>query len=197
MNLTPTTELEAVNIMLGTIGQAPITSLERTGLLDAEIAQQVLAEVNRAVQMEGWHWNREENFPLPANTDGEVVVPSNVLEIEPVEQVSRLRKLTLRGNRIYDKETFSFNIGETLRYNMTVLLKFTELPEYARRYITLRSARVLQERMLMSDVVDAYAEKQERIARAMLERAEHRTANHNMVTGTYDAFDIAYRFYDT
>ena len=44
-----TTELEAVNIMLSSIGEAPVNSLS-SGLVDAELAQTTLHNVSREVQ---------------------------------------------------------------------------------------------------------------------------------------------------
>ena len=47
---TPTTQLQAVNSMLSTIGEAPVNSLS-SGLVDAETAETVLNEVSRDVQL--------------------------------------------------------------------------------------------------------------------------------------------------
>ena len=64
MSLSATTKLEAVNIMLSTIGENPVNSLT-SGLVDAELAETILGSVSKAVQSEGWnfyHWK----FPNPA-----------------------------------------------------------------------------------------------------------------------------------
>ena len=50
MAVAATTELEAVNIMLAAIGEAPINSLIGTLPVDARIAQSTLTEVNKSVQ---------------------------------------------------------------------------------------------------------------------------------------------------
>ena len=47
---TAMTELEAVNVLLTTIGEAPVYSLSGKQTTDVAIAQQVLNEVNREVQ---------------------------------------------------------------------------------------------------------------------------------------------------
>ena len=57
MAVAATTELEAVNIMLAAIGEAPINSLIGTLPVDARIAQSTLTEVNKSVQSEGWSFN--------------------------------------------------------------------------------------------------------------------------------------------
>ena len=52
-----TTELEAVNSMLATIGEAPVNSITGTLPLDASLAKNTLNEINREVQSAGWHFN--------------------------------------------------------------------------------------------------------------------------------------------
>ena len=61
--LNTDTELSAVNSILGSIGQAPITSLNLTNLGNPEIAlvHNLLMEVTKDVQNEGWHFNKEDN----------------------------------------------------------------------------------------------------------------------------------------
>ena len=55
---TSMTELEAVNVLLTTIGEQPINSFWNQ-TTDVTIARQVLNEVNREVQSQGWHFNTE------------------------------------------------------------------------------------------------------------------------------------------
>jgi hypothetical protein len=48
----PTTELEAVNTILSTIGESPVSSLGDQMTVDAVLAQNILHEVSREVQTE-------------------------------------------------------------------------------------------------------------------------------------------------
>jgi hypothetical protein len=50
LELTPTTELEAVNVLLGAIGEAPISDLEALGNLYASQARDTLRAVSREVK---------------------------------------------------------------------------------------------------------------------------------------------------
>ena len=66
--LATDTELSAVNSILGSIGQAPITTLtyiqgQPDPLTNPEIAlvHNILMEVTKDVQNEGWHFNKEDN----------------------------------------------------------------------------------------------------------------------------------------
>jgi len=49
-----TSKLDAVNTMLSSIGEAPVSSLS-SGLIEAEIAETILDTIDREVQSMGWH----------------------------------------------------------------------------------------------------------------------------------------------
>uniref|UniRef100_UPI0040473467 hypothetical protein n=1 Tax=Shewanella sp. TaxID=50422 RepID=UPI0040473467 len=55
-----TSKLDAVNTMLSSIGEAPVSSLS-SGLIEAEIAETILDTIDREVQSMGWHFNTELN----------------------------------------------------------------------------------------------------------------------------------------
>ena len=60
LTLTPQTELDAVNAMLLSIGQAPVSTLSVTGLKDVSFAQYILHSVSREVQLKGWEFNTDD-----------------------------------------------------------------------------------------------------------------------------------------
>ena len=55
--ITPTTELQAVNIMLSVIGEAPINTLAGSTTTDVSIAINLLNETSLSVQSMGWNFN--------------------------------------------------------------------------------------------------------------------------------------------
>ena len=63
---TLTTQLEAVNSMLGHIGEAPVDSIATPSSLpiSASTALTILDEVSREVQSDGWHFNTEYDVTL-------------------------------------------------------------------------------------------------------------------------------------
>ena len=65
MTVAATTELEAINIMLAAIGEAPINKLTDTLPVDARLAQSTLTEVSKEVQSEGWSFNTERSAQNP------------------------------------------------------------------------------------------------------------------------------------
>ena len=70
---TPTTidndtELSAVNSILGSIGQSPVTTLNFTNP-ETEFIYNILTEVSKDVQNEGWQFNLEENVTVTPSSN--------------------------------------------------------------------------------------------------------------------------------
>lgn len=184
MLLQKTTELDAVNIMLGTIGESPINSIEAaSGVSDAVIARQILNEVSIQVQEEGWHFNVETNFELtPAYPSKEIFVPDNCIEVDAED--TRV-DVAIRGNRLYDRIKHTYEFESAIKCNIVLLLPFEDLPQAARHYVTIRAARVFQQRVVGSQVLGTFTEKDEMRARMALRRYESKTADYNILTGNY------------
>lgn len=180
---TPTTELEAVNLMLSVIGESPISSLSDVSVVDAVLAKQVLSEASRTIQSKGWHFNTEKAFPLlPAVFEKTINVPSNCLRVDtvyPTEDVDAVH----RGSRMYDRKNHTYQFDKTLKVDMVVLLPFDELPEAARYYIAVKAARIFQARTVGSDALWQFTATDEKDALTAFKKAEGNTADHNILTG--------------
>ena len=69
MSLATTTKLEAVNTMLGVIGETPVNTLGGTSRpVSVVSAESVLDEVNREVQSRGGHFNTEHDYDFLRRT---------------------------------------------------------------------------------------------------------------------------------
>lgn len=185
MALSMTTELDAVNIMLGTIGESPINSLDAaTGVVDAVTARSILAEVSVQVQEEGWHFNTDYEFNLTPTNDGTIFVPGNAIEVD-TSPYSRDYDVAIRGTRLYDRGNKTYVFTEPLKADLTILLEFNELPQAARHYIAVRAARVFQNRVVGSQVLQAFTAQDEAMALRAMKRYESRTADYNILTSNY------------
>lgn len=180
---TPTTKIEAVNSMLSTIGEAPVSSLS-SGLVDAETAETTLNEVSRSVQAMGWNFNTEPDYTIVADSDGNVVLPSNILRADLADSKTKYRssknEYIQRGNKMYDKRQHTYNIGKDLKLDVVVLLDFELLPEVARRYITTMAARVFQERVVGSDTLSGMNRTDEQQALLALREMEGDNGDYNI-----------------
>lgn len=182
LNLTPTTELEAVNLMLSVIGEAPVNTVEDTGVVDAVVARQILTQASRDTQVVGWHWNTEDNYPLTQTfPEGELLLPPNTLKVDTTG-VDEDLDLVQRGNRLYDRKNHTFEIKRDVKVELVLLLPFEELPEAARSYISMRAARQFQERMVGSDTLWKFNSNDELKAWTNLLSAEAETLDLNVFT---------------
>lgn len=55
--ISPTTELDAVNEIIGAIGEAPVNTLENIMNVDVISALRILRNNNRSFQSRGWSFN--------------------------------------------------------------------------------------------------------------------------------------------
>lgn len=181
--LLATSEIEAVNALLATIGEAPINSLEGQLTTDASMALSTVHEVSREVQTEGWSFNTEEKYPLVPDQEGFIYLPSNCMSIIFPRPTLEEKNIVQRGMRLYDKEEHSYKFKRTLYADVIMLLPFEELPEAARRYITIRAARVFQQRVVGSDTLHKFNQWDELHARSILLDTESQVSNANILTG--------------
>ena len=169
--------------MLSTIGEAPVNSLT-SGLVDAETAETILNEVSRSVQASGWNFNSEPNYTVAADTDGNVILPTEILRADLADSLTKYRssenEYIQRGNKMYDKASHTYNIGKALKLDVVVLLDFELCPEVARRYITVKAARIFQERVVGSDTLSAMNRNDEQEALFALREMEGDNGDYNI-----------------
>lgn len=184
MALYQTTKLEAVNVCLTNIGEAPVASLDSGLLVDAQIASDVVDEISREVQSYGWHFNTEVLALLP-DIDGYLHLPSTVLKADTVE-LDKGEDVIIRGTRLYDRANNTYRFTSSKRVQVVLCLDFELLPEVARRFITLRAARVFQERQLGVDSLSNQNRADEQSAWEALQAEEADAADYNMLRDSTD-----------
>tara|TARA_R100000654_G_scaffold70615_1_gene101004 strand:+ start:1772 stop:2407 length:636 start_codon:yes stop_codon:yes gene_type:complete len=203
MSVQMTTELNAVNTMLSAIGEPPVTTLDGQTNADAAIAQNILLEINREVQTMGWHYNTQFDVEFQPNTDKQIVLPTNVvrIDIDPrvrsgtpdmVSTNTDNRDITQRGTRLFNKTKNTFEFDKNVKVTVIYLLPFTELPEAVRRYITIKAARVFQDRMVGSQKHHAFTRQDEIRALALMKEFEMDTADYS-IFGNFDTLRIVNR----
>ena len=191
--VTPTSELEAVNIMLSAIGESPVSTLNNASLVDVSLAQSILKETSVDIQSQGLHCNTEINYPLVPNVSGEVIIPNNCVRIDTTEASADV-DVTQRGNRLYDRKERSFNsFSGTLYVEMVLLLDFSDLPQHVRRYSTVKAARRFQARYVGSQTLGGFTEVDEREALVQFERAEKLNEDNNILSDNFDTYKILSR----
>lgn len=190
-SLSLTSRLDAVNVILTSIGESPVDSLSGT-TADAQSAASVLDELTREVQSEGWHFNTENEVPFTPDGSGNINLPDTILRFE----VDRLDRMTVepvqRGLKLYDRKARSYVFSRPIKASVVYLLPFEELPEAARRYVTVRAARVFHDRFVGSETQHRFTQEDELRARMTLESADLDTSNVNFFSAD-PAFQRALR----
>jgi hypothetical protein len=180
MDLTPTTELEAVNAMLRAIGESPVNTVEDNGVVDAVMARQQLRATSRRVQAKGWHWNTDKAFVLPLSfPEGYVKLPINTLKVDTVGK-SKGIDVVYRGQRLYDRRKHTYVFSEPLTVDLVSFLPFDDLPETARQFITISATRSYQEGQVGSDALSTFNRRDELMAWSDLVNEEGENADYNI-----------------
>ena len=142
---TPTTidldtELSAVNSILGSIGQSPVTNLNFTNP-EIEFIYNLLKESNVEVQSEGWVYNREDHYPFTPDTNKNISIPNNVLRMDVCkEEVFRSTDVVKRDGKLYNKVNHTYEFDKPLDMNVVWLFPFEDLPQpFKRLSVQLRS----------------------------------------------------------
>jgi len=190
--LTPTTELEAVNVCLANIGESPVSAITGNITVDAALARDLIRQVTREVQTHGFYWNTELNYKLIPNTADNLALPANVLSVDTTGD-DKNKDLVARGRILYDRVKHTYTFTEPVYVDIVVALGFEELPEKARRYIAVRAARIYQERVMGNSSISNFNTSDEDMARAALLAENMEIEDNNMMTGNASVFGILSR----
>ena len=77
----PDTYLSAVNSVLSAIGQAPVDVVDQNNP-ELMMILQIVKEVNKDVQAEGWIFNQEYRLCWNPDADGYIEIPPDVLRLD-------------------------------------------------------------------------------------------------------------------
>lgn len=122
-------QLDVVNEMLGTMGEAPLATLTAPHSLRGACVR-TLTNVNRRIQARGWWFNRETLKITPSVDDGTCYLPNDVLSV----RTDHGTRYSQRGVRLYDNEAGDYVRSETT-VELVRLVPFDELPDLVRAYI--------------------------------------------------------------
>lgn len=190
MTLARTTFLEAVNRVLQMLGEAPINSLEgQFGL--AQQAQEAINDVSRKVQTEGWSFNTDYERLLMRDAEtNEITVGTNVsrVKVEPFSYPDL--DVVQRGSRLYDRRAGSYQFNEDLYADVTYILEWDEVPEYAHQYFMIKAGRQLQEAILGSADLSRINIAAEAEARSQFLEEETTRGEHSWLRGNPNHMDV-------
>ena len=194
MASAPTTKLQAINSILSSVGESPITSLDYVSdSASATIASNILDEVDRSLQSRGWSFNTDLGTTLTREQDTSIPVSSATIRVNISETTYPTIKLVLRGTKLYNAKASSYFFASNLVADVVTLLDFELLPEPARNYIVVRASRLFLVRTRPEEAQAKLIEVDEQLAFANLLEYEVRTgedANFSNYSTELDALGI-------
>jgi hypothetical protein len=175
-----TSTLDAVNTIIGVIGEAPLNTLDNKALTsDATVASRLLDEVSKQVQTLGWSFNTDYDFTFARDVNNNIFVPDNVLRVKFDPSCSP--DLVLIGRQMYDRKGKTYVFTKDVKVQKVVWLRdWDDIPESGRSYITIRAARIFADRQGGGQEVHGYTAMQEVEAKRTFEQDESEVRHLNI-----------------
>tara|TARA_R110000851_G_scaffold138046_1_gene274188 strand:+ start:1055 stop:1651 length:597 start_codon:yes stop_codon:yes gene_type:complete len=116
-------ELEAVQMLLRSIGSSPVNSLS-VAHPDVANARACLERLRKSTQRRGWWFNIDYNVVYQKNGVGEVLIPKEITKF-----VADDVRYVKRGGKVYDAHNQTFRINKNITALKTVrALQWEHMP---------------------------------------------------------------------
>ena len=182
-------ELPAINQILSSIGQAPVTTLDQTNP-DVAIAYNALLEVNKEVQAEGWAFNTEYEIPITTNGDKQYEVASTILQIDLSStykgdiDIVRRRDPSDSKVKLYDRYNHTYAIGtvanDTWDVDIVYHFDFIDVPIPIQNYMTAKAATIVAQRIIGDAALVQTLQQRETLARSVALEYECNQADYSI-----------------
>lgn len=136
---------------------------------DVAIALNTLREVSREIQSEGWSFNKEYDYPLTPDSNDEVVIPNNMLQVDLNSTYTQNmdRDAVNREGKLYDKTAHSFVwTDETLYVDVIWYFDWTSIPTPIQAFIIAKSATIVSSRIIGDPNQYSMLQQKEALAQA-------------------------------
>jgi hypothetical protein len=176
------TELASVNQILGAVGQAPVNSLTANNP-EISIALDTLRSVTREVQAEGWSFNIEQEYPFLPDTNNEIIIPANVLQMKlSYLPENRGVDVTKRDGKLYNKvdHTFKWTPGREVKCDVVWEFPFEDVPQTFADFITARAAVIASASLIADTNQYKLLKDRELTTRAMALEADLKEGQYSM-----------------
>ena len=155
-----TQELPAINQILTSCGQAPVTTLDQTNP-EVAIAYATLLQVSREVQSEGWTFNKEYHYEFNKDNNNEILIPNNVIQIKLTENAQNAPYSAIRrSGKLYDRQNHRYTWEYSpIECDVVWEFDFIDLPAPVQNYIKARASTLVSGRIVGDD--DQYTRLQQ------------------------------------
>jgi len=181
------TELQAINQILASVGQAPVTAIDTETVIikdtgeeivvvtnpDIALARDTLIEVSREVQAEGWTFNVENDYQLvPDSVTNKILFPPGALQVDissnPLyASAYGYVDVVKRGDYLYDRIGHTDIWEDSIYCDVVWLNDWLDLPPIIQDYIIARAASTFASRVIGDPQQYQILQQREAYTRAM------------------------------
>ena len=187
-----TTKLQAVNTMLQTIGESSTNTITGSVPYEVSLAEDILDEIVRALCQDSYVFNTEEDVSLSPDVSNNISVHSNYVQVRAADE-----EYVIRDNGgspiLYSMRDKSSTFQNDITVEVVYLLDFEDLPEAAKRYCTIRAARIYADRLVGSQDIRVFSAQDEVEARAKLNSFVHAIGKVNMLNDSSSVRNVLNR----
>ena len=144
--------LEAINEMMVAVGESVIT-VEIEGAGDFANASAVLDAQTKKALAKGWAFNTDESVVLTPDTEGHILLPDNILSVDPVDPYL---DLVQRGDRLYDRENQTDVFSGPVTIKRILGFPFEQVPYMVQQQIVAAACKVYQRSYVGSKQIDEF-----------------------------------------
>ena len=148
------------------------TRVETQANPDVAIALNTLREVSREVQSEGWTYNKEFDYELTPDSNNEIIIPDNILQVDlnisSKRSGNRQYDSIIRGGKLYDRIKHSYKwTDESVYVDVLWYFEWEHIPDVVQAYIVARAATIVSSRIIGDGNQYQMLQQKEAYARAM------------------------------
>jgi hypothetical protein len=148
------------------------TRVETQANPDVAIALNTLREVSREVQSEGWTYNKEFDYELTPDSNDEIIIPDNMLQVDlnisSKRSGNRQFDSIIRGGKLYDRIKHSYKwTDESVYVDVLWYFEWEHIPDVVQAYIVARAATIVSSRIIGDGNQYQMLQQKEAYARAM------------------------------
>lgn len=173
-------ELDAVNLVLSSIGESAVNSINDTANADVANIRRLLNNFNRRIQTRGWTFNTEVAQLIPDFYSNRIHYLGDWLSVLSEGTATVYRN---RGGYVYDINARTDIFTQPITVNLITLCPYSDMPEVFQQYIVASTAKRFNMSFFGDDSLDAELEEELTELQVACMEFELDFGNYNMIEG--------------
>jgi len=156
----------------------------------------LLTEVNKDVQNEGWLFNIEKHVQKTPDIDGYIDIPANVLRYDLHDNLThKTQDLVRRNGRLYDTVDHTDVFTSDVYLDIVYLWPYEDIPSAFKRYIIYRASVRAATQLVSNPQLVQLLQAQEAYARASCMEYECQQGDHSFFGLPHESVYKSYQPY--